>query len=249
MPTKYNVVILAAGKGTRINATDQPKHLYKVKGVPIIGRLTDTFLSDKNCVQLVLVIGFKGQKIVDYINTKFPASLRKKLLFAWQKNLLGTGHATKIALTKISSQYPTFVFNGDHPFMSSATTAKLARIFSQSQPAMIITTVKIAPDSSFGRIVKKNGQVEKIVEVKNCIPAELKISEGNVGAYFFNTLWLKQHIVKIKINQSAGEYYLTDLVELARIEGKKVLSERVARPIEALGIDTLENLAEAEKAV
>ena len=249
MLTKYNVIILAAGKGTRINATNKPKHLYKVKGVPIIGRLIDTFLSDKNCAHLVLVVGFKGQKIVDYINVKFSASLRKKLSFAWQKNLLGTGHATKIALTKIKNQYPSFVFNGDHPFMSSATTAKLARIFSQSQPTIIITTVTIKPNSTFGRIIKKNGLVEKIVEVKNCAQIELKISEGNVGAYFFDTLWLKQHIAKIKKNQSAGEYYLTDLVELARIEGKKVLSERVARPIEALGINTLENLAEAEKAV
>ncbi len=248
MPIKYNVVILAAGKGTRIHATDKPKHLFKVKGVPIIGRLTDTFLRDENCARLVLVIGFKGQQIVDYINAEFPAPIRGKIAFAWQRRLLGTAHATKIALTQIKNKYPTFVFNGDHPFMSSATTKKLARIFAKEQPTMIITTVKIKPDSSFGRIIKKNKLVEKIVEVKNCTPDELKILEGNVGAYFFDTTWLKERIVKVKKNQASGEYLLPDLLEMAVAEGKKVLSEQVENPVEALGINTLENLADAQQA-
>jgi bifunctional UDP-N-acetylglucosamine pyrophosphorylase/glucosamine-1-phosphate N-acetyltransferase len=112
---------------------------------------------------------------------------------------------------------------------------------------MVIVTAQRRGESSFGRVIKdKKGLVKEVVEVKDCTREQLKIKEINVGAYLFDTAWLRKNISKLKKNPISGEYYATDLVGLAVSQGRKVLTAEVVHPAEAIGVNTIGNLKEAE---
>ncbi|TSC93058.1 MAG: bifunctional UDP-N-acetylglucosamine pyrophosphorylase / Glucosamine-1-phosphate N-acetyltransferase [Candidatus Berkelbacteria bacterium Licking1014_7] len=250
---KVNLIVLAGGKGIRLNVKARPKVLFEVKGKPMIGRILKTMSKIAEINKIIFVVGFRGQMVIDYIKSeKRKIKSAKAVEFAWQRRQLGTGHATLKAISYVkNSPFPTIVLNGDHPYFGGKTIKNLLNKFYQAmaenRPKIIITETQIDKNSNFGRIIKdRDSNVIKVVEVKNATATEFKIRQGNVGTYLFDTRWLGENLSKIKKDKISGEYYLTDLVGIAVAQGEKVPAAPVARRIDAIGINTFDDLQQAQ---
>lgn len=241
MNNKKFIVILAGGKGTRINAKDIPKNMYPINGKPMIGYFVDK-IKDINPQKTVIVVGFRGENIVDYLK-KYNYS------FVWQKKRLGTGHATLQAKKElINFDGITFVVNGDNPFFQVNTYLGLSKKLVSEQAVMGLVSVKLDPKFSYGRLdIDGTGHVRRIIEVKNAVAGELKIKEMNAGLYAFDNKWLWKNINKLEKNKLTGEYYITDLVEIANRQNEKIIAYEIINPQEAIGINTKEHLELAQK--
>lgn len=240
-----HIVILAAGKGTRMNAVDKPKVMFPLHGQPMIGLFAPTIaeLKPDTCI---FVVGFHGQQVIDYM------SARGDYGYVWQREQLGTGHALMQARDLLKSKSGvTLVSNGDNPLFSVATMKKMIRDMEKEDAVVAIASSRLDPDQyPFGRIVRdKTGHVTKVVEVKNCTPEELAIPDLNSGLYAFDNTWLWENIDSIERNDVSKEFYITDLIEIANSDGKRVIAVPVAHDSEAIGINTLDNLAQAEDAL
>jgi bifunctional UDP-N-acetylglucosamine pyrophosphorylase/glucosamine-1-phosphate N-acetyltransferase len=242
MNNEINVVVLAAGKGTRMNATDIPKVMYPLNGQPMIGYIAD-MLEKAAIKDPIVIVGFHGQKVVDYLEK------RNGYQFVWQKEQLGTGHALMQAEEKLKNKSGvTVVLNGDNPLFKEETLRRMADQMEQKEAIMAVSSVELDPSFSFGRIVtNQSGHITEIVEVKNATPDQLKISTMNAGLYAFDNNWLWENIHFITLDSISKEFYITDLVAIANKNGDKVITVPVTHPDEAIGINTLENLQSAEE--
>lgn len=230
-----DVVILAAGKGTRM-VSDLPKPLHPLLGKPLINYVVNTAAPLANKPP-VIVIGHGGEKIKD--------ALGDHLRYAVQDELLGTGHAVQQAENLLSGKSDlVLILNGDMPLVRTQTLEDLIQIQqSNSGPLTVLTLLEDNP-RGFGRIARDpSGLILKIVEEVDATPEQLEIKELNAAMYCFKADWLWSSLSKITPS-SSGEYYLTDLVELAASEGQQVASVQVEDPDELIGINTRVHLAE-----
>lgn len=227
-----------------MNAVDLPKVMYPINGKPMIGYLAD-MLEKAGVEKSIAVVGFQGQKVIDYLSD------RNRFKFVWQKELLGTGHALMQAREELKNKEGvTVVLNGDNPFYTAASLKKLANKVALEKAVMAVASVKFDPSFSFGRIITdSDGHINRIVEVKNCTPEQLKLEWMNAGLYAFDNSWLWKNIDKIEKNSVSSEYYITDLVEIADSKGDRVVAVPVSHTNEAIGINTLDNLKAAEQAL
>lgn len=245
MPNHFYLVVLAAGKGTRINATDKPKVMFPLNGQPMIG-LFVPIIGQLKPTKTIFVIGFHGQQVIDYL-TQFG-----KYDYVWQKEQLGTGHAALQSKSILKGKEGiTIIINGDNPLFSVITMQRMAQELRQQQAVLAISAAKLDPvQFPYGRIVRdKTGHVTRVVEAKNCSPLELRIPDLNAGLYVADNIWLMENLPKIKPNSVSQEYYITDLVEIANTQGERVIAVEVGAEKEAIGINTLENLQEAQQAL
>ena len=144
------------------------------------------------------------------------------------------------------------VLCGDMPLLSAETLKKLVTLFQKEKPAIAVLTVEFDEPNkyAFGRIVRDaKGNIKSIIEQKNALEKEKKIKESNSGVYIFNPKWLWENISKIKKDSFSGEYYLTDLIEMAINQNKKVIGLKSKNEKEFLGINTKEQLEEVEKII
>ncbi|MDO8444135.1 MAG: NTP transferase domain-containing protein [bacterium] len=244
---KYAAVILAAGKGTRMNDGKEssiPKVMYEIAGKPIIDwsvKLT----KDAGINKIVLVVGYKKELIKDYFDGKVE--------YAVQEQQLGTGHAAASARPVLEGKSESIiVFYGDNPLYKPETVRKLINLYETEKPTIAMMTVFFDNPEfwAFGRIVKdENGHVIDIIEQKDCTPEQLKIEECNPGFYVFDASWLWQNVDKLETNNAQGEFYLTDMVRIAVRQGKKVVSMPVSEIGEALGINSPEQQKKAEEII
>jgi len=230
-----DIVILAAGKGTRM-VSDLPKPLHPLLGKPLIQYVVDAAvpLTDK---PPVIVIGHGGDKIRD--------TLGNQLKYAVQSDLLGTGHAVQQAENLLKGQSDlVLVLYGDMPLVRTKTLENLVQAQrSNSGPLTLLTLLEDNP-RGFGRIDRDpSGMILKIVEEVDATPAQLEINELNAGMYCFEADWLWDTLKKL-VPSNSGEYYLTELVELAAREGMQVASVQIDDPDELIGINTRIHLAE-----
>ena len=234
-------IVMAAGKGKRIGARIIPKVMFPVHGKPMIGYVAE-LLKKYQILKPIFIVGFKGQYIIDYLR-------EKNNQYVWQKKRLGTGHAvnqTKKILKDKNGM--AFILSGDMPFFSVNTLRKMQAEFETENAALALATADLGKEFAYGRIIRdKNGYVQSIVEEKNCTSKQLKIKEKNCSPYLAKLPWLFEALKKVKKDSLSKEYYLTDIVEIAIEEGKKVIAVKIDNPLEAVGINTLENLAYAEK--
>ncbi|MFA7245416.1 MAG: sugar phosphate nucleotidyltransferase [Candidatus Magasanikbacteria bacterium] len=245
---KIGVVILAGGKGTRLNCTDRPKVMLDLNGKPIVEYVVDTLrkmgFSDK---QICLVVGFKHEVVENYFGDK--------VIYALQEEQLGTGHAVMMAEGVMKNKFEQIiVLPGDSPFISQKTMEDIIQNNIKEKTKVTMASVSwpnLEGDNArffdFGRVVRdENGKVINITEKKDCTEEELKISEGNAAYYCFESKWLWENINSLKTNNVQNEYYLTDLVDIAISQNEKV--ESVIIPAEeTVGINTLEQLEQAKK--
>ena len=240
---KYAAVILAAGKGTRMNegqASPIPKVMFELDGKPIID-WSAKLIQDAGINRVVLVVGYKKELIENYF--------KDSVEYAVQTEQLGTGHAVAQAKLLLGGQSDgVIVFYGDNPLYKPETIRKLIAEFEQEKPTIAMLTVISEDPAGYGRIIRdKNNDVRGIVEHKDCDAQQLKIKEWNPGFYIFDAAWLWQNIENLQTDNAQKEYYLTDLIEMAKEQSKRIIATPVSEENEALGINTPEQLAEAEQ--
>jgi UDP-N-acetylglucosamine diphosphorylase/glucosamine-1-phosphate N-acetyltransferase len=241
------IIILAAGKGVRMKS-DDPKVLVKFKNKPFIRHILDTVSTLHLPIRPVIVIGYKKEKIKEVLGNNY--------LYAEQNKLLGTGHAVASAKNSTHPDHKTvLVLSGDQPLISKETIERLLKRHNEKKPTITIATVSV-PDFEewrsalrhFGRIIRgSDGLVEGIIEFKDATEKEKLIKEVNPAVYAFDSDWLWKNINLIKNENMQGEYYLTDLIKMARNQNKKIEAVPVANLIEGLQPNTKEELEILEK--
>jgi len=233
-----DVVILAAGEGTRMLST-LPKPLHPLLGKPLIEYVLEASesLSEKSPV---MVVGHGADLIKD--------SLGERVRYVEQAELLGTGHAVQQAeelLSEYSDQ--VLILYGDMPLISQDTLRAIIETQGSHDGPMTILTVESADPRGFGRIKRDSGgNIQAIVEEADASPEELLITELNAGIYCFRSDWLWPSLNKLGLSPK-GEYYLTDLVSLAAGEGLSIKSVLAGDPDELIGINTRVHLAESSQ--
>lgn len=233
-------VILAAGQGTRMRS-QLPKVLHPLLGKPMVRYAVEMAAHVTGHAPYV-VIGHGADLVVK--------ELGGEAVFVIQEQQLGTGHAVLQSESAIKDHKgQILVTNADLPLLKEDTIAELIKTQTGNKGPLSLLTVT-GPDSrGFGRIIRDpHGYVEAIVEEAQASPEQLAIKEYNVGVYCIDSLWLWGALKRIQ-RSPKGEYYLTDIVQLAVADGLQVKVSAVSEPVEALGINTRQHLAEAEAAL
>jgi bifunctional UDP-N-acetylglucosamine pyrophosphorylase/glucosamine-1-phosphate N-acetyltransferase len=230
------ILILAAGKGTRMRS-DLPKVLHKLAGKPLLGHVVDNAHA-LGAAQTCVVYGFGGEAV--------PQALADDTLtFVLQAEQHGTGHAVKEALPTLSDDSVTLVLYGDVPLTRTATLQPLVAAAQAGKLGLL--TVSLADPSGYGRIVRVDGRVARIVEHKDADDAERAIAEVNTGILAVATRPLKRWIAELKNDNAQGEYYLTDIIALAVRDGVEIDTHQPAFEWEVLGVNSKAQLAELER--
>ncbi len=230
-------IILAAGQGTRMKSA-LPKVLHPIMEKPMIRYILEETAKVTDLTPVV-VIGHGAemvqQAISDLCNT------------AVQKRQLGTADAVQAAESSASGKAEmTLVAYGDMPCLTAGTIRHLCETQEQNPGVFSMLTIIQDDSHGFGRIIRKeDGSVSAIVEEAQATPAQLQLKECNVGLYCFRSEWLWNALKRVKISPK-GEYYLTDLVELANEDNQQVKAVILTDPEEALGVNNRLHLAEAE---
>jgi len=237
-------VVLAAGKGKRIGAEEAglPKVMFEVAGKPMVWHCVEKF-KNLGIEDIILVVGYQKEKVMDYFGDGVK--------YAVQAELLGTGHAAMMARDLAENKYDgILVCYGDNPMFAPDSIQKVIYTYEKESPTIAMLTVVFEDPEywAFGRIVRnEKGDIQKIIEQKDCSSKELKIQESNPGFYLFDNNWFWKNIDKLRAENAQKEYYLTDMIGLAVEQGKKIIGIPVSDEQEALGINNLEQLKEAEK--
>ena len=238
---KNAVIILAAGKGTRMQS-DIPKVLHKLKGKTLLERVIIT--SNKLlCKKIIVVIGYKKEILKNELK-KF-----ENVEYAIQREQNGTAHAVKMCFENLNNfEGNVIILSGDVPLISDKTLMGLlnAKINTNSK-ASVLTSIVDNP-AGYGRIVRNtSGNLNKITEHKDCNEKELRINEINAGIYVIENKYLKKYIPKIKNNNSQSEYYLPDLINLMIRDSIPVSIFKTINYKEICGVNSKEQLTELEK--
>lgn len=229
-------VTLAAGLGTRMKS-ETPKILHKILGKPIIHYVIES-LSQLSPEKSIVVIGPKDNEIRNSLKSH-------PIIYAVQKEPKGTGDALNAALPNLEGfSGVLLVVNGDTPLITSSILKELVELHLNNSEDISILTFTASIGHSYGRILRDNGNVSAIIENRDADEEQKKITEANSGIYAF-----KFHITtllnEIKINQSKGEYYLTDVIEIAVKKGYSVGAHNIASEEQLIGINTREDLHKA----
>jgi bifunctional UDP-N-acetylglucosamine pyrophosphorylase/glucosamine-1-phosphate N-acetyltransferase len=231
------VIILAAGKGTRMYS-DLPKVLHKLAGKSLVEHVIDSAEALK-AESISLIYGHGAEQVKNSLQGR-------KLIWCEQKEQLGTGHAVQQAIETVNDSANVLILYGDVPLLSTETLNKLLEAKQDSSIALL--TANLNNPQGYGRIVRNSdANIEKIVEEKDASEVIRQITEINSGVMVVNGDKLKQWLIKIGNNNAQGEYYLTDLIELAVLEGEVVHSHIVADNKEIEGINNKIQLAELER--
>lgn len=239
---KYAAIVLAAGKGTRMNegiASPIPKVMFEIAGKPIIHYTVEN-IKKSGVEDIALVVGYKKELIEEY--------LKDEVEYVVQEKQLGTGHAVMMAKELLAGKSEAvIVCYGDMPLVKPETIKKLISTFESDNPAIAMISAISEDPFGYGRIVRDlSGEVSGIKEHKDCSKDELKIKEWNPGFYIFNSEWLWSNINKLESDNAQNEYYLTDLIKIAKEQGEKIIAVPVSEESEALGINSQDQLKEAE---
>ncbi|MBO8091900.1 MAG: NTP transferase domain-containing protein [Prosthecochloris sp.] len=234
------VIIMAAGKGTRMKS-DLPKVLHQACGKPLVDYVIETslMLDPQN---IVLIVGHESGK-VQQATSRFPVTC------ALQEPQLGTGHAVMQAEQALEDfEGDILILSGDAPLITHRTLEKLIDVHRHDKAHATVLTAELQDPTGYGRVIRggNNGEVEKIVEQKDATDAEKLVREINSGVYVFDAGTLFTALEKIDNNNAQQEYYLTDVFGICFSENMKVRAYTVPDADEIRGINTPEQLQEAE---
>ncbi|ACB65367.1 bifunctional UDP-N-acetylglucosamine diphosphorylase/glucosamine-1-phosphate N-acetyltransferase GlmU [Burkholderia ambifaria] len=232
-----NIVILAAGTGKRMRSA-LPKVLHPLAGRPLLSHVIATARTLQPS-RLVVVVGHGAEQVQ-------TAVAAPDVQFAVQAEQLGTGHAVRQALPLLDPAQPTLVLYGDVPLTRASTLRRL--VDAAREGSYGILTVTLDDPTGYGRIVRDAaGFVTRIVEQKDASPEQLKIAEINTGIIVTPTGQLAMWLGALKNENAQGEYYLTDVVELAIEAGFDVVTSQPDDEWETLGVNSKAQLAELER--
>lgn len=236
-------VVMAAGKGTRMKS-ELPKVLIPVSGRPMVEYCLDA-LSAGGVEQIAVVVGYRAELVRETL------AARPGLAFCEQREQHGTGHAVMMCREIIAAHSgPVVVVAGDSPMLQPASVRKLLDEFARSRPACLLGTAHKENPHGLGRIVRDEaGAFQAIVEEKDATEAQRKITEVNLSTYVFDAAELLHALDHIRSDNAQKEYYLTDCPGVLLAEGKDVRALPVLQPVEALSINTPEELSAVEAAL
>ncbi|MDP9108459.1 MAG: bifunctional UDP-N-acetylglucosamine diphosphorylase/glucosamine-1-phosphate N-acetyltransferase GlmU [Pseudomonadota bacterium] len=231
-----NIVILAAGMGKRMQSA-LPKVLHPLAGKSLLAHVVDTART-LSPTTLCIIYGHGGDAV--------PAAFADAgIVFARQEPQLGTGHAVMQAIPFLDDAVPTLVLYGDVPLTASASLQKL--VAAAGSDALAVLTVDLPDPTGYGRMVREDGKLVRIVEHKDANAAERAITEINTGILVAPTAPLKRWLASLSNQNAQGEYYLTDIVACAVADGVPVQSAQPAAVWETLGVNSKVQLAELER--
>jgi bifunctional UDP-N-acetylglucosamine pyrophosphorylase/glucosamine-1-phosphate N-acetyltransferase len=233
---KLNIIILAAGKGTRMHSS-KPKVLHRVGAQPILGHVINCAKSlspDK----IIVVYGYGGEQVK-------AAFANEDIVWAEQKEQLGTGHAVKQAMPHIDSDATTLILLGDVPLVNVDACNQLVNA---SYDQLVIQSF-IKPDpTGYGRIIRnKDNLVTAIVEHKDATDVQRQVDEVNTGIMAMQSQHLKNWLMRLNNDNAQKEYYLTDIIGFAVADGVKVSAEIIDDEWSVTGINSKQDLALIER--
>ena len=236
-----SVVILAAGKGTRMRSS-LPKVLHKVANKPMVGHVIDA-ARQLDAENIYIIYGFGGEVLKATLTEN---TSNDDLIFIEQTEQLGTGHAVDMASPSIKDDEDILVLYGDVPLTKVSTLQKLLDV--KPDNGMGLLTVNLANPNGYGRIIRKDNSVVGIIEQKDATPEQLLINEANTGILLANGEDLKRWLGNLSSDNAQGEYYLTDIIAACHNEGKDIETAHPESEVEVEGANNRVQLATLERA-
>jgi len=232
-----SAVILAAGQGTRMRSA-LPKVLHRIAGKPLVQHVIDT-TRDLGCQDIHLVYGHGGEQVKHSITGN-------DITWIQQQEQLGTGHAVLQAMPGLGASDTILILYGDVPLIKKTTLENL--INCKPKKGIALLTVNLQDPAGYGRIVRDgNGEVSAIVEHKDADPETLQITEGNTGIMAVAGADLNEWLGNLGNDNSQGEYYLTDIIAMARDSGRSVAAVMAEDELEVEGVNNRQQLAKLER--
>lgn len=238
--SKLKAVILAAGKGTRMNS-DLPKVVHKCMNQPMVHYVIKA-AKDAGALDVCVIVGYKAGEV--------KSAIYDIVDYAEQTEQLGTGHAVKCAKDFIGTDGDTIVLCGDTPLITGETLKALVDTHRKEANGVTVLSAIVDDPTGYGRIVRDaDGNFTKIVEQKDGTEEELQCNEINSGMYIFNSEALSASLELLSNDNAAGEYYLTDTIALIKKIGLKTSAMAVtgSKVDEIKGVNTIAQLNEAEE--
>ena len=237
-----SIVIMAAGKGTRMKSS-RPKVLHTLAGRPMLSHVigtTATLGADRQ----IVVTGHGAEQVEAAMQAAFAGA---PLHFVRQEPQLGTGHAVQQTVPVLPDEGVTLILNGDTPLIEAATAQALVQACAGQHLALL--TIRLEDPTGYGRIVR-DGWGEKvmaIVEHKDATDKQREIDEVYTGMMAAPTALLKRWLSRLRNDNAQGEYYLTDVVAMARADGVPVVATQPRDEVEVLGVNSPSQLADLER--
>ena len=238
-------IVLAAGAGTRMRS-ELPKPLHPVCGRPMVMRVIDA-LVDAAPDQVVVVVGHGAELVTETLRTMTPDWVAIDTVVQEQQH--GTGHAAAVGMTAVTDDDPNrtiIVLPGDTPLLQADTIAALCSARIKRNEAATILSSTLDDPTGYGRIVRHDGNVVRIVEQRDATDAELAIREWNTGVYAFAAGLFAPALAQLRTDNAQGEYYLTDVISLLAGDGHRIGSV-ITDAEQAHGVNDPEQLAYAEQ--
>ena len=234
--SKLNIVILAAGKGTRMNSA-LPKVLHALASKPLLRHVIDC-AKQLDPAKIIVVYGHGGDAV--------PRSLAgEPVLCVEQAEQLGTGHAVQQAIPHLDPEATTLILLGDVPLISAQSCSRLLQ---QANDGFALLTVVKPDPTGYGRIVRNAAEeVQAIVEHKDASEQQRQINEVNTGIMAIANAHLSRWLQQLKNDNSQREYYLTDIVGMAVQQGVRVAAVQVEDEAEVSGVNAKQDLAGLER--
>lgn len=236
MTKPLSMVILAAGKGTRMYS-DLPKVLHPIAGKPMVKHVIDT-VKHLNARQINLIYGHGADLLKERLADE-PVN------WVFQAEQLGTGHAMQQAAPFFADDENIMMLYGDTPLIQQSTLERL--IAQKPENGIALLTVKLENPTGYGRIIRENGSVVAIVEQKDASAEQLKIQEINTGVMVASGASFKKWLGNLNNNNAQGEYYITDVIAMANEDGFQVQAVQADEFMEVEGVNNRLQLAALER--
>lgn len=233
----FSVVILAAGKGTRMKSS-LPKVLHPIAGKPMVQHIIDT-VNGLGAQNIHLVYGHGGEQLQQ-------ALTHNQLNWCLQAEQLGTGHAVQQAVPALQDDENVLILVGDAPLIKTQTLRQLLDVKQHCDLALL--TVELDDPTGMGRIIRNGDQVVAIVEHKDASEQQRQIREINTGMMIMKGTDLKRWLANLNNDNAQGEFYLTDVIAMAAAEGKQIRAAHPQTATEVEGINNRKQLAAIERA-
>lgn len=235
-------VVMAGGKGTRMGS-EKPKVLHEVGGSPMIFYTLNT-LNEIGIEDVFVVVSHKADEVIDTVAPEY------RVEFAHQLEPLGTGDAVKSALLRMKFEYETVMVLGgdDSAFYTPGTLIEFINSHYDSQSVVSIMTLEDPEKEKMGKVFRTEmDEFDQLLEYSDYSSLNLSSSEVNCGVYLFNHQWLMDNIDQLEKNPVKGEYYLTELLNMAKLQGERINIYKLENKDEWFGVNTPEELEMANR--